>query len=326
MRASPQSVSTSATKNQRGRTFRVGNRRGQTFQAENGWAGHSGPAISEPILCARHSAGLFTQPLVTDAVQAHRGSQGGRRKPTDVWHASGSQPPLAVGRDTGPRVRCTPCWLGRIAAVSRDALTPSRVRSRLIEFVLDGRPKVNTCRQLVQQRKQALRVGLLEPGDQLPKVRDVAQSLVVNPNSVLKAYRELEIEGLAAGRRVSARSCSARRPVRPGQSGRTARGPGGLAAPGAGGRVDQGGVVALVDTMIRALGAGHVLVADPTEPDRPEPFHRTRLRRAEPGPGRLHPLRGRLGYLSPAPSGTKCSPPWLALSPDSSGCGSRWPS
>jgi GntR family transcriptional regulator len=70
----------------------------------------------------------------------------------------------------------------------------------VIEFVLDGRSKVNTYVQLVQQVKQALRVGLLAPGDQLPKVRDVAQSLVINPNTVLKAYRELEIEGLVAGR------------------------------------------------------------------------------------------------------------------------------
>src|ERR1044071_3438463 len=54
--------------------------------------------------------------------------------------------------------------------------------------------------QLVQQVKQALRVGLLAPGDQLPKVRDAAQSLAINPNTVLKAYRELEIEGLAEGR------------------------------------------------------------------------------------------------------------------------------
>src|SRR5256885_14152054 len=54
--------------------------------------------------------------------------------------------------------------------------------------------------QLVQQAKQALRVGLLEPGDQLPKMRDVAQSLAINPNTVLKAYRELELEGLAEGR------------------------------------------------------------------------------------------------------------------------------
>ena len=70
----------------------------------------------------------------------------------------------------------------------------------MIEFVLDGRSRVNTYMQLVQQVKQALRVGLLKPGDQLPKVRDVAQSLVINPNTVLKAYRELELEGLAQGR------------------------------------------------------------------------------------------------------------------------------
>ena len=70
----------------------------------------------------------------------------------------------------------------------------------MIEFVLDGRSKVNTYVQLTQQVKQALRVGLLEPGDQLPKVREVAQSLAINPNTVLKAYRELEIEGLAEGR------------------------------------------------------------------------------------------------------------------------------
>jgi GntR family transcriptional regulator len=70
----------------------------------------------------------------------------------------------------------------------------------VIEFVLDGRSKVNTYVQLVQQVKQALRVGLLAPGDQLPKVREVAQSLAINPNTVLKAYRELEIEGLVAGR------------------------------------------------------------------------------------------------------------------------------
>ncbi|MFG3578298.1 GntR family transcriptional regulator [Micromonospora chersina] len=70
----------------------------------------------------------------------------------------------------------------------------------MIEFVLDGRSKVNTYVQLIQQVKQALRVGLLTTGDQLPKVRDVAQSLAINPNTVLKAYRELEIEGLVEGR------------------------------------------------------------------------------------------------------------------------------
>ncbi|MFE7469147.1 GntR family transcriptional regulator [Streptomyces sp. NPDC057499] len=70
----------------------------------------------------------------------------------------------------------------------------------MIEFVLDGRSRVATYMQLVLQVKQALRVGLAEPGDQLPKVRQVAQALAINPNTVLKAYRELEIEGLAEGR------------------------------------------------------------------------------------------------------------------------------
>jgi GntR family transcriptional regulator len=70
----------------------------------------------------------------------------------------------------------------------------------VIEFVLDGRSRVSTYVQLVQQVKQALRVGLLRPGDQLPKVREVAAALAINPNTVLKAYRELEIEGLAEGR------------------------------------------------------------------------------------------------------------------------------
>jgi GntR family transcriptional regulator len=70
----------------------------------------------------------------------------------------------------------------------------------VIEFVLDGRSRVSTYVQLVQQVKQALRVGLLRPGDQLPRMRDVAQALAINPNTVLKAYRELELEGLAEGR------------------------------------------------------------------------------------------------------------------------------
>jgi GntR family transcriptional regulator len=70
----------------------------------------------------------------------------------------------------------------------------------VIEFVLDSRSRVSTYMQLVLQVKQALRVGLLVPGDQLPRVREVAGSLAINPNTVLKAYRELEIAGLAEGR------------------------------------------------------------------------------------------------------------------------------
>jgi DNA-binding transcriptional regulator YhcF (GntR family) len=70
----------------------------------------------------------------------------------------------------------------------------------VIVFRLDTRSKVATYMQLVQQVRQALRTGVLEAGDQLPKVRDVAESLAINPNTVLKAYRELELEGLVVGR------------------------------------------------------------------------------------------------------------------------------
>jgi GntR family transcriptional regulator len=69
-----------------------------------------------------------------------------------------------------------------------------------IEFRLDAASGVPTYLQLVQQVEHALRLGYLEPGDQLPKVRDVVASLTINPNTVLKAYRELETKGLAAGR------------------------------------------------------------------------------------------------------------------------------
>ena len=72
--------------------------------------------------------------------------------------------------------------------------------SSLIEFRIDPGSGVPTYLQLVQQVEQALRLGYLKPGDQLPKVRDVVTLLAINPNTVLKAYRELETKGLAAGR------------------------------------------------------------------------------------------------------------------------------
>jgi GntR family transcriptional regulator len=59
---------------------------------------------------------------------------------------------------------------------------------------------VPTYLQLVQQVEHALRLGYLRPGDQLPKVRDVVASLAINPNTVLKAYRELEVKGLTSGK------------------------------------------------------------------------------------------------------------------------------
>src|SRR5450755_54232 len=69
-----------------------------------------------------------------------------------------------------------------------------------IEFRLDPASGVPTYLQLVHQVEHALRLGYLKPGDQLPKVRDVVASLAINPNTVLKAYRELETKGLTAGR------------------------------------------------------------------------------------------------------------------------------
>ncbi len=70
----------------------------------------------------------------------------------------------------------------------------------MIEFRLDSRTGVTTYLQLVQQVRHALRLGHLRPGDQLPTVREVVAKLAINPNTVLKAYRDLEREGLVAGR------------------------------------------------------------------------------------------------------------------------------
>jgi GntR family transcriptional regulator len=70
----------------------------------------------------------------------------------------------------------------------------------VIEFHLDSRSGVSPYQQVVQQVRQALRLGLLREGDQLPTVKEVVKSLAINPNTVLKAYRELEHEGLVAAR------------------------------------------------------------------------------------------------------------------------------
>jgi GntR family transcriptional regulator len=70
----------------------------------------------------------------------------------------------------------------------------------LIEFHLDTHSGVAAYLQIVQLVKQALRLGLLEVCDQLPTVREVVAQLTINPNTVLKAYRELEREGLVASK------------------------------------------------------------------------------------------------------------------------------
>ena len=70
----------------------------------------------------------------------------------------------------------------------------------MIEFQLDETSGVATYLQLVQQVHQALRMGMLELGDQLPTAQQVVAKLAINPNTVHKAYRELERAGLARAR------------------------------------------------------------------------------------------------------------------------------
>ncbi|MFB7863689.1 GntR family transcriptional regulator [Streptomyces sp. NPDC056069] len=71
----------------------------------------------------------------------------------------------------------------------------------MLAYRIDRRSGVATYLQIVQQTKQALRMGLLEPGDRLPTAREVVEATAINPNTVLKAYRELEREGLVEARR-----------------------------------------------------------------------------------------------------------------------------
>ena len=85
--------------------------------------------------------------------------------------------------------------VSRSGAAGPDGAEPSR-----ISFRLDPGSGVPTYLQLVQQVEQALQLGYLGRGDQLPRVKDVVGSLAINPNTVLKAYRELEHRGIAAGR------------------------------------------------------------------------------------------------------------------------------
>ena len=84
-----------------------------------------------------------------------------------------------------------------------EVAVPPRVSP--IEFRLEPASGVPTYLQLVHQVEHALRLGYLALGDQLPKVRDVVAELAITPNTVLKAYKELETKGLAVGRPGSSR-------------------------------------------------------------------------------------------------------------------------
>src|SRR5271170_3471912 len=105
---------------------------------------------------------------------------------------------MAIGKGISPAGNADASSPGGGGAGLPEAST--RGPASPIEFRLDPASGVPTYLQLVQQVEHALRLGYLKPGDQLPKVRDVVASLAINPNTVLKAYRELEHKGLAAGR------------------------------------------------------------------------------------------------------------------------------
>jgi GntR family transcriptional regulator len=87
---------------------------------------------------------------------------------------------------------------------STDTIVPSTIpetpEDHVIDFHLDRSGSVPAYAQLVQQVREALRLGLLRPGDRLPTVREVVTACTVNAATVLKAYRELELSGLVEAR------------------------------------------------------------------------------------------------------------------------------
>src|SRR3954469_17397232 len=80
----------------------------------------------------------------------------------------------------------------------------------MINFHLDARSGVPTYLQIVQQVRQAIRLGMLAPGDQLPTVKDVVAHLAINPNTVLKGSRALDPEVLVEARRGQGTFASSR--------------------------------------------------------------------------------------------------------------------
>ena len=69
--------------------------------------------------------------------------------------------------------------------------------------------------QLMEQVKHAVETGALRPGEQLPGMRPLAEQLVINPNTVAKAYRELEVEGIIELRHGAGAFVAANRQAKP---------------------------------------------------------------------------------------------------------------
>ena len=71
----------------------------------------------------------------------------------------------------------------------------------MIQFHLDPASGVPAYLQIVQQVREAISLGVLRPGDQLPTIKEVVATLAINPNTVMKAYRELDLAGVVDARR-----------------------------------------------------------------------------------------------------------------------------
>jgi GntR family transcriptional regulator len=70
----------------------------------------------------------------------------------------------------------------------------------MIQFRLDKHSGVPAYRQIIDQVRNAIYLGILQPGDRLPTVREVVKQITINPNTVHRAYLELELQGLTEGR------------------------------------------------------------------------------------------------------------------------------
>ena len=81
-----------------------------------------------------------------------------------------------------------------------------------MDFTIDARSGVPLYRQIIEQVKFAIARGNLGPGEQLQTVRQLAVDLSINPNTVIRAYRELEIEGVLDTHQGSGTFVSNRKP------------------------------------------------------------------------------------------------------------------
>ena len=81
-----------------------------------------------------------------------------------------------------------------------------------MQISIDNKSGVPFYRQIIEQVKFAVASGDLQPSDRLPTVRQLAVDLSINPNTVIRAYRELEIEGMLDTQQGSGTFVSHRRP------------------------------------------------------------------------------------------------------------------